>query len=156
MPRIEISITKLLLKQQATLAVAESCSGGLLSSLLTNIAGSSGYFLLSVVTYSNESKTSLLNIPITLIKRYGAVSPQVAKLMAQNVRKIASSDYGIGITGIAGPTGGTIAKPVGTVFIAVAKKNKVITKRFQLSGNRLTVKRKAALKALSILKQLFK
>jgi len=148
----EITISELLIKKNKTLAVAESCTGGLLANALTNIPGSSKYFLLGVVAYSNQIKTSLLNVPERVIKRYGAVSRQVAQIMAQNVRKNASSDYGIGITGIAGPGGGTPKKPIGTVFISVAAKNKADSEKFHFPGSRLEVKRKTVLKALSMLK----
>ena len=151
----EIQISKLLIKKGKTIAVAESCTGGLLANILTNIPGSSKYFLLGVIVYSNKTKTSLLNISNRTLTKYGAVSYEVAQLMAKNIRKIACSDYGIGITGIAGPAGETKNKPVGTVFIAASDPDKVISKRFHFTGNRLMVKRKAALKALSILKKLF-
>ena len=154
MSRPEIIVSKLLINKGKTIAIAESCSGGLLANLLTNVGGSSQYFLLGIVAYSNQSKTSLLKIPATLIKRYGAVSYPVAKLMAQNVRNIASSGYGIGITGIAGPLGATPAKPTGTVFISVVTRGKTVTKKFHFLGSRLVVKRKAALKALSMLKKM--
>ncbi|MFH1678514.1 MAG: CinA family protein [Candidatus Omnitrophota bacterium] len=150
----EIIISNLLIKQNKTIAVAESCTGGLLANLFTNIPGSSQYFLLGIIAYSNQAKISLLKIPNTLIKRHGAVSRQVAGLMARNVTKIASSDYGIGITGITGPLGGSLKKPVGTVFICVTAKNKQISRKFLFSGNRLAVKRKAALKALSMLREI--
>jgi len=149
-----VIISQLLIKKGKTIAVAESCTGGLLANLLTNIPGSSKYFLLGIVAYSNQAKTSLLKIPGALIRRYGAVSYQVCRLMAKNIREIASSDYGIGITGIAGPLGGTRAKPVGTVYICAAAQNKSITKKICFSGSRLVVKRKAVLKALSMLKEL--
>ncbi len=155
MSRPEIDISQLLIKKGKTLAVAESCTGGLLTNLLTNIPGSSQYLILGIVAYSSQAKTSLLNVPAGLIQRYGAVSQQVARLMAQNVRKTASCDYGIGITGIAGPLGGTSKKPTGTVFICVATANKTITKKFHFPGSRLTVKRKTVLKALSMLKNFF-
>ena len=154
MEHLEILVSKLLIKKGITIAVAESCTGGLLANLLTNISGSSQYFLLGVVAYSNQTKISLLKIPTVIIKRHGAVSSHVAKLMAQNVSKIASSDYGIGITGIAGPLGGRPTKPTGTVFISVTTRKKVISKEFHFLGNRHNVKMKAAQKALSILKNL--
>ena len=154
MNRLIITISRQLIKKTKTIAIAESCTGGLLANLITNIPGSSQYFLLGVVAYSNQTKISLLKVPTLLITRYGAVYDKVAQIMAQNVRKIASSDYGIGITGIAGPFGGTPVKPAGTVFISVATRNKVVTKKFHFLGSRLVVKRKAALKALSILKNL--
>ncbi|MFH1338378.1 MAG: nicotinamide-nucleotide amidohydrolase family protein [Candidatus Omnitrophota bacterium] len=149
----EIAVSGLLIKKNKTLAVAESCTGGLLANMLTNVPGSSKYFLLGIVAYGNQAKISLLNVPGKVIKRYGAVSRQVAGLMAQNVTKSASCDYGIGITGIAGPGGGTARKPAGTVFISVAGKGKTDTKKFYFSGSRLVVKRKTVLKALSMLKK---
>ncbi len=154
MRRPEIFIGQLLIKKDKTIAVAESCSGGLLANLFTNVPGSSRYFLLGIVAYSNRTKISLLKIPAMLIKQHGAVSAQIARLMAQNVRRIASSSYGIGATGIAGPDGGTPGKPVGTVFISVVAGGKAVTKRFHFTGNRLEIKRKTALKALSMLKSL--
>ena len=148
----QIQISRLLVKQGKTIALAESCSGGLLANILTNIPGSSRYFLLGVVAYSNRSKNSLLGIPAALLARQGAVSAKVSRLMAQNVRKLALAEYGIGITGIAGPSGGSPRKPVGTVFISVAKKSKTMTRKFRFTGSRLAVKRKTAWEALSMLK----
>ncbi|MFH1578096.1 MAG: CinA family protein [Candidatus Omnitrophota bacterium] len=150
----QIAISKLLIRKNKTIAAAESCTGGLLANLFTNIPGASQYFLLGIVAYNNRMKTSLLKIPSALIKRHGAVSYQVARLMARNVKKIAAADYGIGITGIAGPLGGTPQKPTGTVFISVASKDKIIAKKFRFPGNRLTVKRKTSQKALSLLKEI--
>jgi PncC family amidohydrolase len=142
---------KLLLKKRKTVSVAESCTGGLLSEALTRMPGSSAYFILGVVAYSNKTKQSLLRIPPSLIKTKGAVSKQVASLMAKNVRRIAHTHFSIGITGIAGPTGGTPKKPVGTVFIAVEGKKQKICKKFHFSGSRNTVRKKAALKASELL-----
>jgi len=154
MRRYELAINQLLIKKKKTIAVAESCTGGLLANLLTNVSGSSQYFLLGVVAYSNKVKISLLKIPALTIKRYGAVSAKVAQLMAQNVKKIASSDYGIGIPGIAGPLGGSPKKPIGTVFISVSGRKKSINKRFRFRGSRRDIKRKTAIKAISILKKI--
>ncbi len=144
-------IHKLLLKNAKTIAVAESCTGGLLSSLLTQISGSSRYFILGIAAYSNKAKKGLLKIPDSVILKYGAVSKVTASLMAKNVRRIAGSDFGIGITGIAGPTGATSTKPVGTVFIAIARKNRLTCQRFNFTGSRTTVKKKAAQCALLLL-----
>lgn len=144
-------IHNLLLEKRKTIAVAESCTGGLLSNLLTEFPGSSIYFILGCVVYSNFSKHSLLKIPKLVLNRYGAVSEKVAKFMANSIRKIAKSDYGIGITGIAGPSGGSVNKPVGTVFIALVNKNKQICQRFIFKGNRLSIKKQAALKVLQLL-----
>lgn len=143
-----------LIKNQKTIAVAESCTGGLLSELLTALPGSSQSFLLGVITYSNQSKNTVLKIPIQTIMKYGAVSAIVAQKMARAIRKIAKTDFGIGITGIAGPTGATFGKPVGTVFIAIAAKNKNICKKFIFKGTRSEIKKTAALKALYLLGKL--
>jgi PncC family amidohydrolase len=143
-----------LIKNNKTLAVAESCTGGLVSKLLTDISGSSQYFILGVITYSNVSKETILNIPPRLITEKGAVSQGVAQKMAQSVRTLAKTDFGIGVTGIAGPTGGTPLKPVGTVFIAIDSKNKKICKKFKFTGNRAAIRTRAALKTLELLKLL--
>jgi PncC family amidohydrolase len=156
MQDITRQIHKLLIKENKTIAVAESCTGGLLSMLLTNFSGSSKYFILGTVVYSNSSKNSLLKIPLSIIRLNGAVSKDVAQKMAESVRKLAKTDYGIGITGIAGPSGGTIQKPVGTVFIALAGKNKQICQRFIFKGKRISIRKQAALKALQLLKKFIK
>jgi len=146
----------LLIRNNKTIAVAESCTGGLLSKLLTDLSGSSGYFLLGVVTYSNQAKTAILNIPDSLINKEGAVSRAVAELMAKSVRKLSRADFGIGITGIAGPAGGTHNKPKGTVFIALNSRNKTTCQRFNFSGSRSAVRNKAALESLRLLASLIK
>lgn len=140
-----------LLHNHKTIAVAESCTGGLLANLLTQESGSSNYFLLGVVTYSNKSKEKILNIPTQTIAKYGAVSAQVAKLMAANIRKKIKSDFGIGITGIAGPSGATCTKPIGTVFIALADKNKTLCRLYSFSGQRADIRQKSAKAALHLL-----
>ncbi len=142
-----------LVKNKKTLSVAESCTGGLLSSLLTNRSGSSEFFTLGVVVYSNFSKNKLLKIPLSVINNRGAVSRQVAVALAENVRHLAKSSYGIGITGIAGPTGAVAGKPVGTVFISISNKNKAICRRFQFRGTRSAIRRQSALTALKLLKE---
>jgi nicotinamide-nucleotide amidase len=152
MAKPEIEIKALLTKGKKTLAVAESCTGGLLSHLITNVAGSSQYFILGVITYSNAAKTSLLKIPQDLIIKNGAVSRKVAALMAQSVRKLARADFGIGITGIAGPGGGSLKKPIGTVFIAIDSAKEKICQKFYFKGSRLSIKKRAAKKALELLK----
>lgn len=156
MARLEIEINKLLIKNKMTLAVVESCTAGLLSNLITNVAGSSKYFILGVIAYSNKSKTSILKIPKDIIDKNGAVSSEIAKRMAESIKKLANTDFGLGITGIAGPQGGTLYKPVGTVFIAIDSKNRKICERFYFRGTRLMIKKKAAFKALELLKQCLK
>lgn len=148
------SLSKKLKQKKFTIAVAESCTGGLISKLLTDISGSSKYFILGIAAYSFEAKKKLLRIPASILKSKGAVSKEVAKLMAKNVRNIAKSDIGLGITGIAGPTGGTKSKPLGLVYIAVASNNKTITKKFILKGTRSQVRQKSAAKALGLINRI--
>lgn len=145
-------IHKSLIKKNKTIATAESCSGGILSSLLTQSSGSSQYFILGVITYSNQAKNNILKIPLSIITGNGAASKDVACLMAKNIRRIAKTDLGIGITGIAGPTGATPDKPVGTVFISVTNKNKTICKKFIFQGSRASIRKQSALKSLQLLK----
>jgi nicotinamide-nucleotide amidase len=140
-----------LIRQAKTIAVAESCSGGQLSSLLSGLPGSSSYFLLGVVTYSNKSKEMILNIPAKTIASYGAVSQPVAILMAKNIRKKTHADFGLSITGIAGPGGATAAKPVGTVYICLASKNKNTCRLFYFQGSRKYIRDKSVYEALRLL-----
>lgn len=154
MEPIASKIHSLLIKKQKSVAAAESCTGGLLSKLLTDISGSSQYFILGVVAYSNKAKEDILRIPPCVIKKNGAVSKPVASLMAGNIRKFAKTDFGIGVTGIAGPAGAGPKKPVGAVFIAVDSKTKKICKKFHFTGSRLSIRKKAALKALKLLRAL--
>jgi nicotinamide-nucleotide amidase len=120
---IEKEVGELLLKKKLTVSVAESCTGGLISSKLTDVSGSSAYITLNVVTYANDAKVKILGVPDELIQKHGAVSEPVAKAMTEGIRRLAGSDIGLGTTGIAGPTGGTPEKPVGLVYIGVADKN---------------------------------
>ena len=147
-------IHTLLIKNKKTIAVAESCTGGLLSNLLIKLSGSSQYFILGVVTYSNKAKIKVLGVPSSLITTRGAVSKEVASSMAGRIIKVAHTDIGIGITGIAGPNAGTPQKPVGTVFIALDSKKGKICKKFHFKGARLCIRKKAALKSLELLKEM--
>ncbi|MFH1854723.1 MAG: competence/damage-inducible protein A [Candidatus Omnitrophota bacterium] len=149
---LEDIIGKLLLKAKKSVATAESCTGGLLADRITNIPGSSRYFKMGVVVYSNESKNKLLGISEEIIKKYGAVSKEAASLMAKNVRTLAKTDIGIGISGIAGPGGGTRKKPVGLVYIAMSTKRKNICGEFRFLGQRGIIKRKASQAALDTLR----
>lgn len=119
-----------------TVSVAESCSGGLIAKQLTDTPGSSGYFIAGVVAYANSAKTRFLEVPTELLDRHGAVSPEVAKAMAQGVRQATGSDLSISTTGIAGPEGGTPEKPVGTIFLALADDSGCETMELNLSGSR--------------------
>ncbi len=146
--RLEKAIGELLKKRGRTLSVAESCTGGLISDRITNVPGSSNYFEGGMVTYSNESKAKHLDIPLNYIRRHGAVSPQVAKKMAQGVRKAFGTTFGLSTTGVAGPTGGTKEKPVGLVFIGLAKGKRTSVMKLNLEGTRREIKEKATEKAL--------
>jgi len=142
----------LLREQRATLAVAESCTGGLLAKELTDIPGSSDYFSAGWITYCNEAKTSFLNVDPDLIQQHGAVSEPVARSIAQNARSLAQTDYALSLTGIAGPTGGTQEKPLGLVYIALADKNDVQVTRNIFPGDRPGIRRRAAYTALNLLR----
>lgn len=119
-----------------TLALAESCTGGLIAGRITAVAGSSGYFLLGAVTYSNDAKSNLLGVPVDILAEQGAVSADVAKAMARGARKLAGSDLALAVTGIAGPEGGSPDKPVGTVFMALADRAGCSAKVYHFSGGR--------------------
>lgn len=136
-----------------TLAVAESCTGGLIAQRLTSVPGSSKYFIEGVVTYSNESKTRLLGVDKKLIKEFGAVSQQVARDMARGVRHRAKTDFGLAVTGVAGPGGGTEEKPVGLVYIALADEAHTEHKKLTIPGDRELVRWRASQAALDMLRR---
>ncbi|OGX25075.1 MAG: hypothetical protein A3J51_02210 [Omnitrophica WOR_2 bacterium RIFCSPHIGHO2_02_FULL_45_21] len=142
---------EILSKRGLTLAIAESCTGGELANRITNIPGSSQVFLLGIIAYSNQAKNRLLKIPKSVIQAKGAVSYETVKLLAVNIAKLSGAAIGMAITGIAGPTGGSKAKPIGTVLIALASDKKAIAQIFHFSGNRLQIKRMASEKALDML-----
>ncbi len=133
-----------------TLAFAESVTGGLAASLVTDIPGSSDYFLASFVTYSNESKIGVLGVERSVLEKHGAVSAQVAKQMATGARRIARSDIGASCTGIAGPGGGSEQKPVGLVFLAVDDGEHVRSERKVYEGDRWGIKSQAAVRLLEL------
>ncbi len=132
-----------------TIAVAESCTGGLLGALLTKTPGASEYFLGGVITYHDRVKRSLLDVPKKALVENGAVSEETAKSMARGIRRKTRADIGVSITGIAGPDGGTKKKPVGLVYIALAEGKKVRCKRFLFSGDRNSIRTQAAETALA-------
>lgn len=134
-----------------TVAVAESCTGGLLSQSLTGVSGASAWFLEGVVTYSDEAKTRLLGVPTDLIRSRGAVSEVVASAMATGIRERSGADIGVGITGVAGPTGGTQEKPVGTVHVAVASEHGVVHRHLKLPFDRPRNRHASAWKALQMI-----
>jgi nicotinamide-nucleotide amidase len=136
-----------------TLAVAESCTGGLIAQRLTNVPGSSAYFHEGLVTYSNESKTRLLGVDKKLIREHGAVSKEVARDMARGVRHKAKTDFGLAVTGVAGPGGGTEEKPVGLVYVALADESHTEHKRFKIPGDRELIRWRASQAALDMLRR---
>jgi len=149
-----IRVHNLLLKERKTIAVAESCTGGLVSNLLTQLKNSSKYFILGVVVYSNLAKEKILKVPRSVITKEGPVAKKTTELLALNIRKIASSDIGIGITGVAGPKGQGKGRPVGTVFIAIDTKDKSFCQRFLFKGKRKTIREKASFTALKLIEKI--
>ena len=137
-----------LIKNQIRIAFAESCTGGYISHMFTNISGASNTFDRGIICYSNASKVQLLNVDPKTIEKNGAVSEEVAKQLAFNVRILSDVDIGIGITGIAGPTGGTEEKPVGLVYIGFSTEKKTDVKRFQFHSDRIDFKKKVLEKIL--------
>ena len=133
-----------------TITTAESCTGGMISSAIVHVNGSSKIFKSSVIAYSNDMKSKLLNIPNDLIIKNGAVSEIIAFNMAKNSLEILNADLSIAVTGIAGPTGGTPDKPVGLVWIAIGTKQKIITNKNQFFGNRLEVRQKTTYESLKL------
>jgi nicotinamide-nucleotide amidase len=146
------AVGKLLSDQRKTLATAESCTGGLIGHMITEIPGSSNYYLGGFVVYSNEAKTNDCDVPKTMLDEFGAVSPQVAEALAIGVRKKFGSDYGVGVTGIAGPGGGTATKPVGLVYIAVADAEGVEVLQTNWPADRSSIKLRSAKSALNLLR----
>ena len=145
-------VVDLLKKKRIKLAVAESCTGGMLSSAITSIGGSSKVFNVGLVTYSNMSKNLFLKIPKQIIKKHGAVSSQCCSYMVNNLSKIAKVTIAISITGIAGPNGGTKFKPVGLVYIGIKKKNKIkICKYVFKNKDRSKIRRQTVNKALELI-----
>ena len=149
---LEGVVGALLTKQHLTVAVAESCTGGLVSHSLTNVPGSSRYLRGSVVAYDDRLKSEHLNVPSTMLARFGAVSAPVVKAMAEGVRRWAGADLGLAITGIAGPGGGTPTKPVGLVFIGLADGDGARSQRCQFFGDRAAVKFQATQAVLDFLR----
>lgn len=148
---LEAKVGRLLVECGMTVSLAESCTGGQVMKRLSDIAGSSRYLLGGVVAYSNEVKINVLGVPRQIIDRYGAVSEQTARSMAGAVRELTGSSLGIGITGIAGPDGGTPEKPVGLVYIALAGNDKVICREYHFPGQRQEVRLGAGNASLSML-----
>lgn len=150
-------IVNKLIKKKLTISIAESCTGGLLSSTITSVNGSSKAFILALVTYSNQSKINVLKIPKEIIRKYGAVSEQVCFAMVKNVNKIAKTNISVSITGIAGPSGGTKKKPVGLVYIGIKKDNKIKIKKYLFKNKgRSYIRETAVNKTLELILSSFK
>ena len=157
MKKISHKIIKLLKNKKIKISFAESCTGGMLSSAITSVSGSSKVFNLGLVTYSNESKIKVLKISKKIIRKYGAVSEQVCKAMARNISRIGKTNMSVSVTGIAGPKGGTKKKPVGLVYIGIKKGNKISIKKYLFKNKGRSYIQKATLNKclrliLSILK----
>ena len=151
---LEAVVVTLLKERKETLATAESCTGGLIANQITNVSGASEVFLAGYVTYANSAKSDVLNVNSKLIDKHGAVSEAVARAMAEGARGRAASTYGLATTGIAGPTGGSDEKPVGTVYIALASgDSEIVAKKFLFSTDRETFKQLAAQAALDLLRR---
>ena len=145
-------IVNRLIKKKLTISTAESCTGGLLSSFITSINGSSKVFDLGLITYSNQSKINILKIPKNIIKRYGAVSKQVCLSMVKNVCKLTKSNISLSITGIAGPSGGTKNKPVGLVYVGIQKDDKIKVKKYLFKNKgRYYIQKAAVNKSLQLI-----
>ncbi|HEX8738149.1 MAG TPA: competence/damage-inducible protein A [Pyrinomonadaceae bacterium] len=151
--KMEEVVGKLLSDRGETLSLAESCTGGLIAQRLTEISGSSKYFIEGVVAYANEAKTRTLNVPAQLIEKHGAVSAEVAEAMAKGMRERTQTDYAISITGVAGPTGGSAEKPVGLVFIGYADASKTKSFKIMLPGDRELIRWRASSAALDYLRR---
>ena len=146
------SLIKLLTKKRLKLSIAESCTGGLLASLITSVNGASKVFNLGLITYSNQAKIKILKVNKNIIRKYGAVSEECCSAMVINLSKISKANINVSITGIAGPNGGTKQKPVGLVYIGIKKGNKIqINKYLFKSKKRLSVQRATVKKALKLI-----
>lgn len=151
--RLEDVVGRLLSSRRGTVALAESCTGGLVGHRLTNVAGSSTYFEQGMVMYSNRAKVDILKVPEMLLERHGAVSAEVALAMARGARQMTGSDYGLAVTGIAGPAGGTPAKPVGLTYIGLADPRGEISREYRFLGGREENKWRASQMALDLLRR---
>ena len=157
MKKLSQKIVRLLEKKKLKISFAESCTGGLLSSTITQISGSSKVFTIGFVTYSNQSKINTLKVPKKTIKKHGSVSYETCLAMARNLSKISKTNISISITGIAGPKGGTKKKPVGLVFIGIKKGNKTLVKKHLFKNkNRSSIQKGSVNKALNLILSVLK
>ena len=157
MKKLSQKVVKLLTKKRLKISLAESCTGGLISSSITSISGSSKVYTFGLVTYSNEAKINNLKVPRRIIMKYGAVSYETCLSMVKNLNKISKTNICVSITGVAGPKGGTKQKPVGLVYIGVKKENKTLVKKFLFKcKNRNSIQRSTVTKALNLVLSLAK
>ena len=143
MKKLSQKLVRLLGKKKLKVSFAESCTGGLLSSCITSISGSSKVFTLGLVTYSNQTKINILKVPKKIIMKHGAVSYETCLSMVKNLNKISKTNISVSITGVAGPKGGTKQKPVGLVYIGVKKGNKILVKKFLFKSKKRNLIQKA-------------
>ena len=152
MKKISQKVVKLLSKKRLKISFAESCTGGLLSSYITSISGSSRVFTLGLVTYSNQAKINILKVPKKIIMKNGAVSYETCLFMLKNLNKISKTNISVSITGVAGPKGGTKQKPVGLVFIGIKKGSKILIKKYFFKSKKRSLIQKATVnKALRLI-----
>ena len=152
MKKLSQRIVKLLSKKRLKISFTESCTGGLLSSSITSVSGSSNVFTLGLVTYSNQAKINILKVPKRIIMKHGAVSYETCLSMVKNLYKISKTNISVSITGVAGPKGGTKQKPVGLVFIGIKKGNKTLVKKYLFKNKkRNTIQRATVNKALNLI-----
>tara|TARA_Y100000588_G_C14012010_1_gene820409 strand:- start:336 stop:809 length:474 start_codon:yes stop_codon:yes gene_type:complete len=152
MKKLSQKVVKLLSKKRLKISLAESCTGGLLSSSITAISGSSKVFTLGLVTYSNQAKINILKVPKKIIANHGAVSYETCLSMARNLNKISKTNISVSITGVAGPKGGTKQKPVGLVYIGIKKSNKTLVKRYIFKNKKRNLIQKTSVnKALNLI-----
>ena len=142
--KLSNKIVKILTKKKLKISFAESCTGGMLSSTITSVSGSSKVFTLGIVAYSNQSKIKVLKVPKNIIRKYGSVSEPVCLAMLKNLNKISKTNISVSITGIAGPSGGTKIKPVGLVYVGIKRGNKVEVKKYLFKNKGRTYIQKAA------------
>tara|TARA_B110000046_G_scaffold16676_1_gene15923 strand:- start:44 stop:502 length:459 start_codon:yes stop_codon:yes gene_type:complete len=149
------NLVKILTKKKLKIALAESCTGGMLASEITSVSGASKVFGIGLVTYSNQAKITVLKVNKSIIQKYGAVSPQCCEAMVKNLSKISKAQINVSITGIAGPNGGTKKKPVGLVYIGVKKNNKIfITKNLFKEKSRKAIQKSTIRRTFKIIKSL--
>ena len=152
MKKISLKVVKILNKKRLKISLAESCTGGLLSSTITSISGSSKVFTVGLVTYSNQAKINILGVPKRIIKKHGAVSYETCLSMVKNLNKISKTNISVSITGVAGPKGGTKKKPVGLVFIGIKKGNKTLIKKHLFKNKkRVSIQKSTVNKALNLI-----